>query len=266
MAADSLVVNGAPISNEDIAAEAQNHPSDNPDGAWKAAAEALVIKTLLLAEADTLGIEASSIADDEGRKLAPDDARIEALLEQEVVTPKADEATCKRYYDGHKDRFSSPGLAEASHILFSAPREDESRYAQAVAEAESVIAELKKHPEHFGAIAQSRSACPSAKQGGNLGQIGPGQTVSEFETFLFNLEQDQLCMVPVKTRFGVHVVKAGRKIDGEQLSFEAAHQKIADYLEEASWRRAAAQYIGILSGKATIEGFDISGSDSPLVQ
>ncbi len=262
----ALIVNGIAIPESDIASEAQNHPSDNPDTAWKAAAEALVIKALLLAEADTLDIEAPSIADDKGRKLAPDDARIEALLEQEVVTPKADEETCKRFYDGHKEQFSSPDLVEASHILFAAPRDEKNRYAQAVAEAESVIAELKERPEHFAAIAQTRSACPSGKQDGNLGQIGPGQTVSEFETFMFNLDEGQLCTVPVKTRFGAHVLKAGRKINGKLLPFEAVHQKIADYLEEASWRRAVAQYIGILSGKATIEGFDISGSDSPLVQ
>ena len=48
-------------------------------------------------------------------------------------------------------------------------------------------------------LAQQLSACSSAAQGGNLGQISRGQTVPEFETFLFNLEPGQICPVPVGT-------------------------------------------------------------------
>lgn len=264
--AQVLVVNGTEIPNDAIAAEAQNHPADNPDEAWSEAARALAIKTLLLTEANRLSIEAPLIDDANGRTLMPDDARIEALLEHEVTTPDADEETCRRYYEQHIDNFSSPDLVEASHILFAAPEDDQKRYAKAELSALDAIAQLKEHPDRFGALAETLSACPSAKQSGNLGQIGPGQTVDEFETFLFNLEPNQMCPVPVKTRFGVHVIKAGRKISGETLPFEAMQQKIADYLEEASWRRAVAQYIKILIGNAEILGLEIQGSDGLLVQ
>ncbi|MGJ8535784.1 MAG: peptidylprolyl isomerase [Parasphingopyxis sp.] len=263
---EPISVNGRQVPPEAIAAEAQNHPSDNPETAWTAAAEALVVKTLLLGEAERLGIEVSELKDDKGRELAPEDARIEALLEQEVKTPKADEETCLRFYEQHKSRFSSPDLAEASHILFAAHQDDETGYAKAVANAQDIIAELKNNPERFATLAKLHSACPSADQGGNLGQLGPGQTVDEFDTFLFNLEEGQLCPVPVKTRYGAHVLKVGRKIAGETLPFEAVRARIADYLEEASWRRAVAQYIGILAGRAELQGLDLQGNASPLVQ
>ncbi len=260
------VINGIAISAEAIAAEAQNHPASNPGEAWNSAAEALAIKTLLLAEADRLGIAASELSDDNGSVLAPDDARIEALLEQEVKTPEADRSTCRRYYEQHKQRFTSPDLVEASHILFAARPDDEKAYAKAVSAAQNSIAELQDHPERFADMAEVRSACPSAKQGGNLGQLSRGQTVDEFDTFLFNLEEDQLCTVPVKTRYGAHVLKLGRKISGQTLPFEAVQTKIADYLEEASWRRAVAQYVAILAGKAEIDGVALAAADSPLLQ
>ncbi|MGP1281404.1 MAG: peptidylprolyl isomerase [Parasphingopyxis sp.] len=263
---DAPTVNGREISPEAIAAEAQNHPAGDPDKAWSAAAEALAIKTLLLAEADRLDIAPPSLKDDKGRDLAPDDARIEALLEREVKTPDADEETCRRFYDRHTDRFTSPDLVEASHILFAARRDDETAYAKAVADAQATIAELADHPERFAALAEARSACPSAGQGGNLGQLGPGQTVDEFDTFLFNLDEGQLCPVPVKTRYGAHVLKVGRRIAGRTLPFDMAHAKIADYLEEASWRRAVAQYIGILVGRADLQGTSLEGHENPLVQ
>ncbi|VAV99705.1 Peptidyl-prolyl cis-trans isomerase PpiD [hydrothermal vent metagenome] len=261
-----LAVNGTEIPAEAIAAEAQNHPADNPDEAWTEAARALAIRTVLLAEADRLSIEPPRIEDEKGRALLPDDARIEALLDQEITTPTADEENCRRYYEQHLGQFSTPALVEASHILFAAPREDQKRYVRAELNAVDAIAELKEHPERFAALAETLSACPSAKQGGNLGQIGPGQTVEEFETFLFHLEPKQICPVPVKTRFGVHVIKAGRKISAETLPFEAVRSKIADYLEEASWRRAVAQYLKILIGRAEISGLDIEGSEGLLVQ
>ena len=261
-----LTVNGVEIPAAAIAEEAQNHPSDNPDAAWSEAARALAIKTVLLAEADRLAIEAPLIEDEKGRTLLPDDARIEALLEQQVTTPHADDAVCRRYYEQNLDQFQSPALVEASHILFSAPQDEPARYTKAELSAIDTIAELKTHPERFAALAETLSACPSGKQGGNLGQIGPGQTVDEFETFLFNLEADQMCPVPVKTRFGVHVIRAGRKIPGETVPFEAVRSKIADYLEESSWRRAVSQYLKILIGKAEISGLEIEGSEGLLVQ
>jgi len=39
------------------------------------------------------------------------------------------------------------------------------------------IRRLQNDPSAFAEIAQERSACPSKEQGGNLGQVGPGDMV-----------------------------------------------------------------------------------------
>lgn len=252
-----IAVNGSEIPAAVIAAEAQNHPADDPMSAWRAAAKALVVKALLSDEAKRLSIAAKPLTDAQGRPLAEDDAIIETLLEQEVTTPRADDATCRRYYDSHPERFKSADLVEASHILFAARREDKDAYERAVVHAADTIAELTEHPDRFETLASARSACPSAGQGGSLGQLGPGQTVPEFETFLFNLEPGQLCPVPVKTRYGAHVLRIGRKALGAARPYESVRQTIADYLEEASWRQAVAQYIAILADQADIEGISL---------
>ena len=51
-----ISVNGTPVAERDILAEAQNHPAKNPGAALRAAAEALVIQELLWQEASRLGI------------------------------------------------------------------------------------------------------------------------------------------------------------------------------------------------------------------
>lgn len=262
----SICVNQTEISEAEILAEAQNHPASDPEQALAEAREALVIRELLLQAAQTRGLQPDPRSDEEGRRETDDEALIRALLETEIKVPDADDASCRRYYDNNIAQFQSPDIYEAAHILLAAHPSDSESYDKAVAEAEAIIELLGRDPNLFESIARERSACPSNKDGGRLGQVTKGQTVPEFETFLFELEEGQLCPVPVRTGFGAHVLRLDRKIPGRQVPFEIVAEQIAAYLEEASWRRAVAQYIQILAGQATISGIDLQGSRSPLVQ
>jgi peptidyl-prolyl cis-trans isomerase C len=252
-----ISVNGRVIEEREIARETQYHASRSLDEARRKATTALVVRELLVQRAQRLGIEQDG-ADVEGL--------VQALLDREVSVPKADEAACRRYYQANAKRFRSADLVEARHILLPAAPDDKEALAAARAKAQSIIDLLKDRPERFADLARELSACPSAKQGGNLGQLSRGSTVPEVETFLFQLEEGQLCPVTVRSRYGYHVLVVDRRISGRLLPFEAVHQKIADYLEDRVWRQAARQYVELLIGSADIEGIDLKGSVSPLVQ
>lgn len=259
-------VNGVAIAEAAIAAEMQNHPAASAAAARAEAERALAVRELLLQEARRLGLEAGPQRPGDGPRRTAEDALIDRLLEQQVAVPEADEAACRRYYENNPKRFRTPDLYEAAHILLAASPGDREAYDAACHEAEQLIAMLQRRPDEFDELARLRSACPSAASGGRLGQVGRGQTVPEFETFLFALEPGQLCPVPVKTRYGAHVLRLDRRIAGRQLPFEAVAGRIAEYLEEAVWRRASAQYLRILAGRAELCGVDLGGSDGPLVQ
>ncbi len=266
MKADPVIVGGREIPAETIASEAQNHPAPNATAAWNAAAEALAVRQLLLDEAERLAIAAGERIDADGRPLTEDDARIDALLEQEVCVPVADEAACRRFYDSHRERFASPPLVEAAHILIAADPADNLAMGLATGDARTLIRQLQAQPERFAELAHTLSSCPSREQGGNLGQVGPRQMVKPFEEALFALAENTLCPQPVRTRFGVHVIRAGRRAEAQQLPFEAVREAIAGYLEEASYRRAVAQYIAILAGQAGVSGVAIAGAEGAMVQ
>jgi len=261
-----LRINEVMIPPAAVRAEAQNHPAPGPEAALAAAAAALAIRELLLQEARRQRIAATPRSDGAGRRETEEDAAIRALLDANITVPEADEATCRRYYDNNPVRFCSPDLFEAAHILLPAAPDDDAAREAAVAMAERLIVVLQEHPDRFAALAREYSACSSAQNGGRLGQIARGDTVPEFETFLMNLEQGQLCPVPVRSRYGVHVLRLDRRIDGRRLPFEAVRQRIADYLQTASWQRAVAQYIRVLAGEADIEGVDLGATGTPLVQ
>lgn len=258
-------VNEIVIASADIAREVQNHAGGSPLEAWNEATRALVIRELLLQRAHTTGIVATPQSHD-GLRETGDEALIRGLLEAEVRTPTADEATCRRYYQANLARFRSPDLFEPVHILFQADEADEAAYAVALQRAAAALALLKQTPERFGELAQALSACPSAADGGRLGQVARGDTTPPFEAALLALKPGEMCAEPVRTRYGVHVIRLDRRIAGRTLPFEQVRERIAAYLEESSWRRAVGQYVSLLAGDARISGCDLQGASSPLVQ
>src|SRR5690348_16130747 len=181
--APTVAVNDAIIANTDIAREVQNHAGATPRQGWQDATRALVVREMLLQRARALNVVAQPLSQD-GARETDEEALISALLAAEVTTPKADGASCRRYYQANLKRFRSPDLFEPLHILFKAPRDDATAFTQAVARAETVLAEVNTSPGRFESLATALSNCSSATDGGRIGQIAPGETTPEFETAL----------------------------------------------------------------------------------
>ena len=64
----------------------------------------------------------------------------------------------------------------------------------------------------FGDIAKEHSQCPSGKQGGDLGEFGPGQMVKEFDTVVFSAPVGEV-QGPVETQFGYHLLEVTDRTD-----------------------------------------------------
>jgi len=73
------------------------------------------------------------------------------------------------------------------------------------AEAERIKSLLAKG-ESFDVLAKRYSQCPSAKKGGHLGEIRPGQMVGAFDQVVFK-KPVLVVHGPVKTRFGFHLIE-----------------------------------------------------------
>ena len=258
----AVSVNGVTIARDAIVREMQHHPAEKPIAAWQQAARALAIRELLLQRARHLGVSPEPISDAAGRRETDEEAMIRGLIEREVSVPEPDDDTCRRYYERNSARFRSPDIYEVAHILFAAAPSDRDAYAQARADAAAVLVALHERPESFAQLAQAYSRCPSAAQGGNLGQITRGQTTPEFEQALLSLAPGELCAEPVATRYGFHIIRLDRKHEGQTLPYETVAGRIADYLRESVRRRADAQYIARLVSAARIEGVELAGADA----
>lgn len=255
-------LDGVEIPPAEIAAEMQHHPAPHAEGAWHAAAEALVLRRLLLAEAARQGVDATPEEDE-----TPEDARLRRLLDAEIQVPEADEATCRRWFDANPARFRTKEVWHAAHLLLAADPGDAEARAAARARAETALAEVKAEPGRLGELAAAISDCPSREQAGDLGLVMPGTTVPEFEAALRATAPGDVHEAVVETRFGFHVLRMLHHEEGRALPFEAVRDRIAEWLQEATWRRAARQYMALLAGRARVEGIVLSaGADGPLVQ
>ena len=61
---------------------------------------------------------------------------------------------------------------------------------------------------------------------------------------------------PVASRFGHHIIRLDRKIEGRQLPFEQVRDRIASYLVERVRYTAIAQFMSRLAARAQISGID----------
>lgn len=254
----TTVVDGVEIPEFLIAQELQNHPSLSAGDARRAAGKALAVRALLLHRADELGLRAQPERDEAGLEETPEEALIRATLDAEIEIDPPTQAECRRVYDLQKAAFTSPVLVEAAHILIAPKGDKEANWAAAEQIALRTLRTLQDQPGQFAALAKTLSDCPSGEVGGSLGQLGPGDVVGEIERALAELQPGQVLDRPVRSRFGWHVLKLARRIEGRVLPFDFVEDKIRLHLESRAWTAAATRYVSALAERARAHGVAFS--------
>lgn len=161
------------------------------------------------------------------------------LVDQSQISPEA----INGWYEANKTRYAQPEQIKARHVLVPLSQDaDEAAVAAANAEMERILADLKAG-ESFSQVADRVNGPGAAGPGGELGWLGRGETVPEFEEAAFALEPGKVSG-PVRTQFGLHLIlveekkKAGLKPLEEvreeavkALATEAGLEKLPDVLD-----------------------------------
>lgn len=247
-----IKVNGTCIPEANITAELPHHAHEADP--LRSASQELVLRELVAQQARSLGLSGTD-----------DQVLMDAVFAREIQIPEPQESECRRYYDQHRQQFMHGQSIEVWHILFQlTPAIDAKRLRQRAGE---ILQEIHNAPDDsFADYARRYSNCPSASRGGFLGALARHEAVAEFDTAIFAMPAHTLRNRLVDTRFGFHIVRSGARQEGLIMPFDSVRLQIAQWLTQASRRRATAQYLQWLVGQATIEGLDMQGADSPLVQ
>lgn len=249
----SIFVNGAVIEKEAIAQELQYHPAPNKDDALFLAAQALVVRELLrlaILEDESLGQAAWETNEEQA---------ISDLIEKNVFSTSPDTETCERYYEQNKEEYKTAPIMSVRHILLASLPEDGEERLKLKKQAYELIEQIKHSTNpnaEFIEVARQYSACPSKEQGGELGILSAGQTVPEFESIVFNMEEG-IAPSPVETRYGFHIVEVLNKHAGIQLDYLQAKPAIANKLGQQAFHHALCDYLYTLAENAEIEGIEI---------
>jgi len=155
------------------------------------------------------------------------------ILGQIQVTPE----DVKAYYDQHQDQYRVPEEVKVSHILIKTPspgadgKVDEKGLEEARKKAEDVLKQVKSGAK-FEDLAKKYSEDPgSGKQGGDLGWIGRGRTVPEFEKSAFSLAKGQLSDL-VKSSYGFHIIRAEDKHEAHLKTIDEVKDQIEPLIKQ----------------------------------
>jgi peptidyl-prolyl cis-trans isomerase C len=186
-------------------------------------------------------LKQNNITEDQLRKDIRENLPVQKVQEKVAGSAEPSDEEVQKYYDQNKEaQFTTPEQRCVRHILFNKDQKEK---------AEEVKQQLENGGD-FAKLAKENSQDPgSAEKGGDLGCLGKGETVPEFEDAAFGAEQGEI-VGPVQTQFGYHILevtdiksKQTRSLDDvesqirSQLVTEKQSEEFSKWIEEQKKQR-----------------------------
>jgi len=159
----------------------------------------------------------------------PEQVKIEFLLlsaAQLITGVSVSDADVRKFYDDNIDNIKAKEQRRASHILIGfGVNPTPEKKAEAKAKAESLLAEIKKAPKTFEALAVKNSQDDeSAAKGGDLGIQGRGYFTPPVEKAIYDLKVNEISDL-VESEYGYHIIKV-TEVVGQNTDFETLKPQI----------------------------------------
>jgi peptidyl-prolyl cis-trans isomerase D len=172
-----------------------------------------------------------------------------------------DPAEVQRVYVANQDAYRLPARAKVRHILIETPKPgpdgkvDQKAVDEARAKAQDVLKQVKATGDWAG-LAKKYSADPGSKdKDGELGWIGKGQTVAEFEKTAFSQSKGQISD-PVQTSFGFHIIQTEDKEEARLKPLAEVKAGIEDNLKQDKIRTEMSRTANEAQDLARKQGLD----------
>lgn len=141
----------------------------------------------------------------------------------QLITARISDEAAKEFYDAQVGAVEPQEEIKARHILVATEEE-----AQAVIDALDAGGDFEE-------LAKEHSTGPSGAEGGDLGYFTAGTMVAEFNDAAFALQAGEIS-VPVKTKFGWHVIKVEDRRVQEVPGFELVKDQVIEALAQQEGR------------------------------
>src|SRR5215211_3973090 len=149
-------------------------------------------------EAYEQALKQNNLTEDQLREDIRENLPVQKVQERVAGDAEPSDEEIQNYYEQNKEaQFTTPAQRCVRHILFNKDQKHK---------AKEVEHQLEDGGD-FAKLAKENCQDPgSAANGGDLGCLGRGETVPEFEQAAFGAKQSKI-VGPVKTEFGYHIIE-----------------------------------------------------------
>jgi nitrogen fixation protein NifM len=166
--------------------------------------------------------------------------KVEAVLEKVgTQAVSVSDMDVELYYQYHPEQFRRPETRLVRHILITISETIAENSRGAAQERIATLAtRLAKEPQRFEEQALKHSECPTALDGGKLGDLPRGKLFPELDKALFELKAGEVSGV-LETELGFHILRCDTITDAGVLGYDQAKPHIRKLLEQK--RKRASQ-------------------------
>lgn len=177
--------------------------------------------------------------------------RVEAVLEMvSARVPPVSNLEVELFYRLHGARFQVPERRSLRHILLTINEDSaDSRRDKALARIEEIRARLLQQPERFAEQALRHSECPTAMQGGLLGQVPRGQLFPALDEAAFRMRPASLSEV-LESPMGFHLLRCENIQPAHQVPLASVREKIRQQMLEARRQNRQRAWVKQIMGQA----------------
>jgi peptidyl-prolyl cis-trans isomerase C len=185
-------------------------------------------------EAYEQALKQNNITEDQLREDIRENLPVQKVQERVAGDAEPSDEEIQNYYEQNNEaQFTTPAQRCVRHILFTKDQKEK---------AEEVKQQLEDGGD-FAELAKENSEDPgSAENGGDLGCLGKGETVPEFEQAAFGAEQGEI-VGPVQTEFGYHVLQITDAKPEQTRPLEEVESQIRSQLATEKQSEAFSRWI-----------------------
>lgn len=188
-----------------------------------------------------LALKQNNITEEQLRQDIRENLPVQKVQERVAGNAEPSQEEIQNYYDKNKvAQFTTPEQRCVRHILFNKDQKQK---------AEDVKQQLDDGAD-FAKLAKEDSQDPgSAAKGGDLGCLGKGETVPDFEKAAFGAKEGEI-VGPIETQFGYHILQVTdikpeqtrplKEVESQirsQLSTEKQSEAFSKWVQEQKQKR-----------------------------
>jgi peptidyl-prolyl cis-trans isomerase C len=192
-------------------------------------------------------LEANGLDEEGLRKALYRELMFDSVMQRVAAnSAEVNELDVHLFYEMHHERFQGQEVRLASHVLITInPDYPENTREAAGERMQQVKEKLAGRGNRFEEFAKRYSECPTAMEGGKLGEVTRGQLYECLDTALFRMAEGEISEV-IESELGFHILYCEKIKPARKVPLSKAAPRIREVLQERQRRNCQKSWLASL--------------------